>query len=555
MPRRFVALSLCLLSMPAVFAASNFRTASTLQIAYEGAMLSFGLADFVGDGSKTLLASGFPWPVLDENKTLPIKAIKISRSGVLSDITATLIDGSPAQSWGRRGVVADFNGDGRADFFSASHGYDFYPFPGDYQALLMSQPNGKLKDESGGLSPYVRLFVHSAAAADLRRTGQPDIFVGVLNSRKIDGLDPIYTPADLPQSGWLGAFLLRNDGSGHFTFDNRTLPDKVTFSYNTGSNPWVSWDSPGSIVSSAFADLNGDGYPDLILGGDGDQNYAGAVYFNDGQGGFRTAEYKLPAGLFGAKNTITVDVLPFDVDGDGKVDLVLSQTPNSPYYIGSNLQILINKGNGTLADETAARLPDQAGRYPPGQAGSDHWVEFLKAVDLDGDGIKDLFLEVSYPSTGQVIAYRNDGHGNFAPLSADYLPPTQGYPWLMPVDFNGDGKTDFISVNNNTTAKQTTFTVFENVNSQLPAPTDSDRVFNYMEYLYPHYTSPLEVGRGTISGYYYRHYANSYAYLATAQDPKTNVTTLYYLGPASGNNIYSLGALTEWLTKAANAGY
>ncbi len=546
MPHRIAALLLCLLPAAVASAASsNFRTASTLQIAYEGAMLSFGLADFVGDGSKTLLAGGFPWPLLDQ--TLPIKAIKISRAGALSDISATLIDGSPGQSWGRRGVVADFNGDGRPDFFSASHGYDAAPFPGDYQALLLSQPDGKLKDESASLLPHAKQFVHSAAAADLKRNGRPELFVGILNSRKIDSLDPSYTPPSSPQPGWLGAYLLRNDGSGRFTFDNKTLPDKVTFSYNTGVNPWVSWDSPGSIVSSAFADLNGDGYPDLILGGDGDQNYAGAVYFNDGKGGFRTTEYKLPAGLFGAKNTITVDVLPFDVDGDGKVDLVLSQTANSPFYAGSKLQILVNKGNGTFADETATRLP--------GQTGSGRWVEFLKAVDLDGDGVKDLFLNMSYPATGQVIAYRNDGRGNFASMPADYLPPTQGYPWLTPFDFNGDGKIDFISINNDTSAKKTTFTVFENVNASLPAPTDSDRVFNYLESLYPQFVSPLEVNRGTASGYYYRQYPNNSAYLATAKAPGTAETMLYYWGPASGNATSTLGTLASWLTKAVGAGY
>ena len=540
MPRLIAAFLLCLLPLPVALAAqSNFRVASTLQIAYDGAMISFGIADFIGDGSKTLLAGGYPWPLLDQ--TLPIKAIKISRSGVLSDISATLIDGSPAQSWGRRGVVADFNGDGRPDFFSASHGYDAAPFPGDYQALVLSQANGKLKDESASLLPHAKQFVHSAAAADLRRTGKPDIFVGILNSRKIDGLDPSYTPPSSPQPGWLGAYLLRNDGSGHFTFDNKTLPDKVTFSYNTSVNPWVGWDSPGSIVSSAFADLNGDGYPDLILGGDGDQNYTGSVYFNDGKGGFRTTEYKLPAGLFGAKNTITVDVLPFDVDGDGKIDLVLSQTANSPFYAGSKLQILINKGNGVFADETATRLPNQTG--------SGRWVEFLKAIDLDGDGIKDLFLNMSYPDAGQVIAYRNDGRGNFTPLSTDTLPPTQGYPWLTPVDFNGDGKIDFISINNNTSIKQTAFTVFENTNGTLSGTAAPNRVFDYLESQYPQHLSPANVSRGTASGYYYRHYPTNNAYLATSNN------SVYYLGPATGNAIFSLGPLTDWLSRASSTDY
>ena len=75
----------------------------------------------------------------------------------------------------RKGVVADFNGDGRPDFFSASHGYDVAPFAGDSQVLLLSQADGRLKDESASLVPQVKQFVHSAAAADLKLNGRPDL--------------------------------------------------------------------------------------------------------------------------------------------------------------------------------------------------------------------------------------------------------------------------------------------------------------------------------------------------------------------------------------------
>ena len=66
MPHRIAALLFCLLPLPAAIAASNFRTASTLQIPYAGAMLSFGIADFAGDGSKTLLTADVDF-ALSEN--------------------------------------------------------------------------------------------------------------------------------------------------------------------------------------------------------------------------------------------------------------------------------------------------------------------------------------------------------------------------------------------------------------------------------------------------------------------------------------------------------
>jgi hypothetical protein len=59
--------------------------------------------------------------------------------------------------------------------------------------------------------------------------------------------------------------MLRNDGSGHFSFDNRTLADKLTFGLNTTVNPWVRWDTPGPVNSAAMADVDGDRDIDLVL--------------------------------------------------------------------------------------------------------------------------------------------------------------------------------------------------------------------------------------------------------------------------------------------------
>jgi hypothetical protein len=449
----FAAALAALLNTP-LPAQSNFRVASTLTMDYEGYMLSFGYADFIGDGTATMVAAGFRFPLVDLG--LPLKAININRAGHLADVTSRLIDGNPQQVHARKGVVADFNGDGRPDFFSASHGYDVAPFPGDSQVLLLSQPDGRLKDESASLVPKVKQFVHSAAAADLKLNGRPDLFVGVTHATPKEELDPIYS-APAPRLGYLGPYMLRNDGSGHFTFDNQTLPAKVVFSYDTSVNPWSPWDSPGYILWSSFADLNNDRYPDLILlGANKDENFAGAVYFNDGSGGFKTTEHKLPPGLFGVKNSKSHDVLAVDVDGDALRDLILVQANGS--YLGNKIQILINKGEGLFVDETGNRLP--------GQPGTGRWAELLRSVDIDGDGHLDIMQVISFPEANQVIAYKNDGRGNYSPMPAGLLPSTQGtgYAWLTPLDYNGDGKIDFLSIANRfANTNRTIFTVLENV--------------------------------------------------------------------------------------------
>ena len=41
-------------------------------------------------------------------------------------------------------LMADFDGDGRNDFFIPDHGYDFEPFPGWHNQLLLWTENGYL---------------------------------------------------------------------------------------------------------------------------------------------------------------------------------------------------------------------------------------------------------------------------------------------------------------------------------------------------------------------------------------------------------------------------
>ena len=85
---------------------------------------------------------------------------------------------------------------------------------------------------------------------------------------------------------------------------------------------------------------------------------------------------------------------------------------------------------------------------------------------------------------------------------------------------------------------------------ELPAPaSDADRVFNYLEAAYPQYLSPAGASSTTGFGYYYRYYPGTNAYVGTANG------VIYYLVPAIDYNINALGALADWLSVAAEAGY
>lgn len=88
--------------------------------------------------------------------------------------------------------------------------------------------------------------------------------------------------------------------------------------------------------------------------------------------------------------------------------------------------------------------------------------------------------------------------------------------------------------------------------AELPAresQTESDRVFNYIEALYPQYAAPASPSSATFDGYYYRYYAATNAYLGSKNGQ------LYYLVPSLSPDIQPLGSLTEWLAAAQMAGY
>ena len=77
----------------------------------------------------------------------------------------------------------------------------------------------------------------------------------------------------------------------------------------------------------------------------------------------------------------------------------------------------------------------------------------------------------------------------------------------------------------------------------------ADRVFNYLEFMYPQYVAPRPAQSVAGAGYYYRYYASTHSYVGL-QDGR-----VYYLVPAINDQINLLGDLSEWLAIAAAAGF
>lgn len=185
---------------------------------------------------------------------------------------------------------------------------------------------------------------------------------------------------------------------------------------------------------AAWADVNGDGSPDLLLAPGGNEYYgeepalSPRLYLNDGKANLVPKRDAFPA-IYATASCI----LPYDFTGDGKVDLFLGGRA-VPWAYGQvpRSYLLQGDGRGRFTDVTAARGKDLA------EAG---FVTGGKWVDMDGDGDPDLVLSLEW---GPVVAYENL-QGRF--VRHELNPALGWWNFALPLDVDRDGDLDLVCGN------------------------------------------------------------------------------------------------------------
>ena len=203
-------------------------------------------------------------------------------------------------------------------------------------------------------------------------------------------------------------------------------------------------DYPSSGGHVSVADVNGDGMPDIIAV---DWTTTVSALVGNGNGTFRAP---VTSGL--GWNYITGGV-PADLNGDGKVDLVISGGPRgvvSPTGIG----VCFGNGDGTFQAPILY------------QAGTDNYTISPVVGDFNGDGISDVVVA----GESGVWLFAGKGGGVFNPGTLTPIAASGAVYYLAVADFNGDGNLDLALAYRPTGRPNGILVLFGNGNGTFQAP-------------------------------------------------------------------------------------
>lgn len=456
--------------------------------------------DFDGDGRTDILNVNGPWRLYRSNPA-PVR-------GEMFTLVASAGQGAnpPAQlNWDPRPFVADFNGDGRADVLTrppmqCNH-QSSYCF-GIGWSIWYSTGTGFINSDvntTNTLQTVIPGDFDGDGLTDLLSigiTGGYELWLstgmGFTHAGSGSAPGPYYWPAGA--SSPTGAVYVAGDFNG----DGRT---DIIYINTSGYHLWLAtgtsftetdagsqpqWFSGTRSVLPRVADVNGDGKADLVWA----YSNGGAPNWNIS---FGDGAQLLPPWSVGSLSGIGNDLMPTDLNGDGRAELWgYSASGSSIAVVGSSLgggdhYLALSSATSTFSTDSSSKLGgwcnhpgsrlmradfngdghedlschDVEGRhwvaYSTGSSTSttyapqDNWpttfcsgpgVQLLLG-DFDGDGRTDLLCHNRGTGADQ-IALANGSGGTFTLLdpASDFCEGARGQQRLSVADFNGDGKAD-----------------------------------------------------------------------------------------------------------------
>jgi hypothetical protein len=343
----------------------------------------------------------------------------------LAGVSANPVDNGPV-------LVFDADGDGNDDVLVTMGGNSLPAGMADYQPrLYLGDGQGGLRPAGADALPPLLINAGAVAAADFDRDGRLDVFIG---GRISSGQYPY-----APQSA-----LLRNHG-GKFEDVTDTLAPGLR--------------EIGMVTSALWSDVDGDGWPDLLL----TLEWGHVKYFHNNAGkGFE--DWTEKAGFAAAGTGWWTSIAAADFNGDGRPDYVVGNLGlNTQYHADARHPALIYSGD--FLGDGSPRLVEayyEGDRVYPWRARRDLAAEFpfiLKHFPHNNDyaraTVGDIFGEDKIAKADRfeatelrsgVFLSQIDGTYRFEPLPRiAQIAPLQG---IVAGDFFGDGHAGIYAVQN-----------------------------------------------------------------------------------------------------------
>ena len=191
---------------------------------------------------------------------------------------------------------------------------------------------------------------------------------------------------------------------------------------------------------AGWGDLNGDGFPELYVGGfDKSGEHPNVLFLNSRGKAFSPVNAK-PTRVTGRANSI----LCVDLDNDGDLDVYLSNLGGGKTgYAATDSRLFRNDGGPEMLTD----ISTESGACPVGFRGRG-----ASAFDYDGDGLLDLLIgeAVHYGSPRRSRVLRNLGDLKFADVSEQVgLPAGITGLGTTAADINNDGWPDIFLAGRN----------------------------------------------------------------------------------------------------------